>query len=51
MTVWTPSTWAQAVGGSSFEQVAAYDGGAKGQWLRVSATATGGLLWHELRRS
>lgn len=51
MTVWTASTWAQAVGASPFEQVATYDGAAKGQWPRVGPTATGRLLWHELRRS
>ncbi len=48
MTAWTPATWAEAIGGSPFEEVATYDGGTKGQWPRVDATATGGLLWHEL---
>jgi len=49
MTAWTPATWADAIGASPFEQVATYDGGRKGQWPRVDATATGGLLWHELQ--
>lgn len=49
MTAWTPATWAAAIEASPFEEVATYDGGRKGQWPRVDATATGGLLWHELR--
>jgi SAM-dependent methyltransferase len=48
MTAWTPATWSEAIEASSFELVASYDGGTKGQWPRVDATATGGLLWHEL---
>jgi hypothetical protein len=48
MTAWTPATWAEAIEASPFEQVATYDGGTKGQWPRVDASATGGLLWHEL---
>jgi hypothetical protein len=48
MTAWTPATWAEAIESSPFELVATYDGGATGQWPRVDATATGGLLWHEL---
>jgi len=48
MTAWTPATWAEAIAASPFEEVATYDGGAKGKWPRVDATATGGLLWHEL---
>ena len=48
MTAWTPATWAAAIEASPFELVATYDGGRKGQWPRVDATATGGLLWHEL---
>lgn len=48
MTAWTPATWSEAIEASPFELVATYDGGTKGQWPRVDATATGGLLWHEL---
>jgi SAM-dependent methyltransferase len=48
MTAWTPATWAAAIAASPFVEVATYDGGRKGQWPRVDATATGGLLWHEL---
>jgi hypothetical protein len=51
MTAWTPETWRRAIAGSSFEQAAAYDGGRTGEWPRVGAEATGGLLWHELGRS
>jgi cyclopropane fatty-acyl-phospholipid synthase-like methyltransferase len=48
MTAWTPATWAEVIEASPFELVATYDGGTKDQWPRVGATATGGLLWHEL---
>ncbi len=48
MTAWTPATWAEAIKASPFELAATYDGGTKGQWPQVEATATGGLLWHEL---
>jgi SAM-dependent methyltransferase len=48
MTAWTPATWAEAIEKSPFELVATYDGGTRGEWPRVDATATGGLLWHEL---
>jgi SAM-dependent methyltransferase len=48
MTAWTPATWSEAIEVSSFEEVATYDGGTRGNWPRVDATATGGLLWHEL---
>jgi len=48
MTAWTPATWSEAIAASPFEEVATYDGGTKGKWPRVDATATGGLLWHEL---
>jgi SAM-dependent methyltransferase len=48
MTAWTPATWADAIAASPFDEVATYDGGGKGQWPRVDAFATGGLLWHEL---
>jgi SAM-dependent methyltransferase len=49
MTAWTPVTWAGAIEASPFDEVATYDGSAKGPWPRLDATATGGLLWHELR--
>jgi hypothetical protein len=49
MTAWTPATWAEAIAASPFQEVATYDGGRKGRWPRVDATATGGLLWHELQ--
>lgn len=48
MTAWTPDTWAAAIETSPFEEVATYDGGSEEPWPRVDATATGGLLWHEL---
>jgi len=48
MTAWTPATWSAAIAASPFEEAATYDGGRKGEWPRVDATATGGLLWHEL---
>jgi SAM-dependent methyltransferase len=48
MTAWTPATWSAAIAASPFDEVATYDGGRKGHWPRVDASATGGLLWHEL---
>jgi SAM-dependent methyltransferase len=48
MTAWTPATWADAIAASPFSEVATYDGARAGSWPRVPATATGGLLWHEL---
>ena len=48
MTAWTPATWAEAIAASPFEEAATYDGAAEAEWPRVDATATGGLLWHEL---
>jgi SAM-dependent methyltransferase len=48
MTAWTPDTWAQAIAGSPFAEVATYDAGRKDGRPRVEPTATGGLLWHEL---
>jgi SAM-dependent methyltransferase len=50
MTAWTPATWAEAIAASPFSEAATYDGGRKGRWPRVSPSATGGLLWHELVR-
>ena len=43
----TRATWSEAIEASPFEPVATYDGGTKGKWPRVDATATGGLPWHE----
>jgi SAM-dependent methyltransferase len=48
MTLWTPATWAAAIGASPFEETETYDAGKKGSRPRVEATATGGLLWHLL---
>jgi SAM-dependent methyltransferase len=50
MTAWTPETWHRAIEASPFEQVATYDGGVKDAWPEVGRDATGGLLWHDLRR-
>jgi SAM-dependent methyltransferase len=51
MTLWTPTTWAAAIDASPFAEVATYDGGvAKERWPEVGRDATGGLLWHDLRR-
>ena len=50
MTAWTPATWGDAIAASPFSEAATYDGGRKGRWPRVPASATGGLLWHELVR-
>jgi SAM-dependent methyltransferase len=50
MTAWTPKTWRAAIDGSCFEEVATFDGGRKGEWPEVGPEATGGLLWHDLRR-
>jgi SAM-dependent methyltransferase len=52
MTAWTPETWHAAIDASPFEEVATYDGGvARDRWPEVDREATGGLLWHDLRRS
>lgn len=51
MTAWTPASWQAAIDASPFEEIATYDGGvARDQWPEVGRDATGGLLWHELRR-
>ena len=50
MTAWTPATWSDAIAASPFSEAVTYDGGRKGRWPRVPASATGGLLWHELVR-
>jgi SAM-dependent methyltransferase len=51
MTAWTAGTWRAAIEASPFEEVATYDGGvARDQWPEVGRDATGGLLWHDLRR-
>jgi SAM-dependent methyltransferase len=49
MSAWTPATWHSQIEASLFTEVATYDGG-EDAWPRVVATATGGLLWHELVR-
>jgi len=49
MSFWTPETWGAAIGASPFEWTAVYDGAAPAR-PRIDFTATGGLLWHELRR-
>ena len=51
MTAWMPETWRAAIEASPFEQVATYDGGVRAaHWPEVGPDATGGLLWHDLRR-
>jgi SAM-dependent methyltransferase len=50
LTAWTPTTWSEAIAASPFSEAATYDGGRKGRWPRVPASATGRLLWHELVR-
>jgi SAM-dependent methyltransferase len=51
MTLWTPTTWRTAIEASPFDEVATYDGGvARDRWPEVGREATGGLLWHDLRR-
>jgi SAM-dependent methyltransferase len=50
MTFWTPATWQDAVDASPFAEVATYDAGRKGARPEVGRDATGGLLWHDLRR-
>jgi SAM-dependent methyltransferase len=50
MTAWTPDAWRSAINASQFTQLATYDGARKDLWPRVEPTATGGLLWHELKR-
>ena len=49
MTLWMPETWARAIDASPLTQVATYDAGKKGSRPQVEPTATGGLLWHDLR--
>jgi hypothetical protein len=51
MTAWTPATWPAAIAASPFDEVATYDGGTKGQWPRVDATATGGTSSRSSRQS
>jgi SAM-dependent methyltransferase len=50
MTAWTPTTWRAAIEASPFAEVATYDAGRKGARPEVDRNATGGLLWHDLRR-
>jgi SAM-dependent methyltransferase len=49
MSFWTPETWGAVVGASPLEWTAVYDGTSPAR-PRMDFTATGGLLWHELRR-
>ena len=42
-----PSGWREAIGDSSFAEVACYDGREPGR-PRVELDHGGGLLWHEL---
>jgi SAM-dependent methyltransferase len=51
MTAWMPGSWHAAIDASPFEQIATYDGGVRAaHWPEVGPEATGGLLWHDLRR-
>jgi SAM-dependent methyltransferase len=49
MTAWTTRAWRSAIKTSQFTEIATYDGAHKDR-PRVEPTATGGLLWHELKR-
>lgn len=51
MTLWTPSSWHEAIDRSPFREAATYDAGQRGARRRVGADATGGLLWHHLARA
>jgi SAM-dependent methyltransferase len=50
MTLWTPSTWRDAIDASPFAEVATFDAGRRDEWPEVDRAATGGLLWHALAR-
>ena len=50
MTAWTPTTWRAAIEASPYEQATTYDAGRRGARPEVGRDATGGLLWHDLRR-
>jgi cyclopropane fatty-acyl-phospholipid synthase-like methyltransferase len=49
MTAWTPETWGAAIAGSRFAIDRVFDGAEEPPVL-VEEQATGGLIWHELRR-
>jgi SAM-dependent methyltransferase len=49
MTVWDHDDWRVAVEAAGLEWFATYDGAEAGR-PRLGFDATGGLLWHELRR-
>jgi SAM-dependent methyltransferase len=47
VTAWTPQAWARALGSTSFERTAVYDGDQPAR-PRIEPGQTGRLLWHEL---
>jgi SAM-dependent methyltransferase len=49
MTAWTPETWGAAIARSPFTIGGVFDG-AEEPPVPVEEHATGGLIWHELRR-
>ena len=49
MTAWTPETWGAAIAASPFAIERVFDG-AEEPPVPVEEHATGGLIWHELRR-
>jgi hypothetical protein len=49
MTAWTPETWGAAIAASPFAIDRVFDG-AEEPPVPVEKHATGGLIWHELRR-
>ncbi len=49
MTAWTPETWGAAIASSPFAIDRVFDG-AEEPPVPVEEQATGGLIWHELRR-
>lgn len=49
MTAWTPETWGAAIAASPFTIDRVFDG-AEDPPVPVEEHATGGLMWHELRR-
>jgi hypothetical protein len=49
MTAWTPETWGAVIATSLFVIERVFDG-AEEPPVPVEEHATGGLIWHELRR-
>jgi SAM-dependent methyltransferase len=49
LTLWTPETWAAAIGASPFAETALFDGAQDG-YPAVEPGAEGPMLWHELTR-